>query len=333
MSVVARLAAKKAEDERLAALMAQLDPPRASLSDEDFAKLLVDSPEQLDLRKKDLGCAGVEKLASTFAEARHSHILELDLEGNGIGDAGVISLVNTAGDSLPKLAKLFLNDNEIGGAGLAGLATALTGGSFAHIDTLDLNRNRFGNGGLAALGGAISKGALARLRKLYVSGNGFDDQGLISFSHSIGGVGMLPQLDQLWLSKNGIGDEGATAFFGALGKGGMPALGDLRMMFNRIGDAGIGALLGASRDGALQRLWYLGLSDNAFSDEGLGALEVQQAQIRRSRIILSGRAGAVRGAARRGEACESLAGLLSWRRGAPCQCPAARSDSKVGRPL
>ena len=70
------------------------------------------------------------------------------------------------------LQTLWLNDNNIGDAGLTALAEAVESGALAQLTRLDLDNNRIGDAGLTALAEAIkptADNASGALDKLEVS--------------------------------------------------------------------------------------------------------------------------------------------------------------------
>ena len=74
------------------------------------------------------------------------------LNNNQIGDAGIEALAKAAGGgAMPQLRELRLNNNKIGDAGVEALAKAAATGALASVSTLNLGGNRIGNDGMQAL--------------------------------------------------------------------------------------------------------------------------------------------------------------------------------------
>jgi len=114
-----------------------------------------------------------------------------------------------------------------GDAEASALAQALTfaaaRGALALCQTLYLNNNNIGDAGMTAFAQAIKpvseggSGALSQLKELQLYSNRIGDVGMTAFAQAIkpaseGGSGALPQLIDLGLGENNIGDVGMKAF-------------------------------------------------------------------------------------------------------------------------
>ncbi|KTF94565.1 hypothetical protein cypCar_00021252 [Cyprinus carpio] len=94
----------------------------------------------------DEGCAS---LASAL-RSNPSHLRQLDLIGNKVGDLGINRLVAGLEDPHCKLEKLWLRDCGITDEGCAALASALRSNP-SHLRQLDLTGNKLGNSGVKLL--------------------------------------------------------------------------------------------------------------------------------------------------------------------------------------
>lgn len=80
------------------------------------------------------------------------------------------------------------------------------------------------------------------------------------------------------LSGRPMGDEGVGVLAGALDKGALPHVAELRLQQNEVTDAGLLMLANAIGAGALARLHTLDLSQNAIGDFGFAALAERSAE-------------------------------------------------------
>lgn len=263
----------------------------------------------LDLADNDLGSMGesrregeaargsrgllCETLATMEAGARME---ELWLSYTGMTDESLeafASLVIGPG-KLPRLARLELESNKIGNAGVEALAAALSAGApvaspASCLTSLNLSKNYVGNRGVQALGRALEEGRCSRLRRLDVSGNWVAAPGAMALARVM--TAQTTSLQCLNLAWNDLGDTGMVAFAEHVCKGGggereeepMATLERLELSNNSIGDAGMHALAAALRRApALARLHAIDLTGNDFHALGLMALE---------KVMKGGRAG------------------------------------------
>lgn len=180
--------------------------------------------EDFDLYDKGLSHKDVETLFSAIAIGALASCRRLYLEQNQIGDAGIEALAKAAAcGALPKLVDLRLYGNQIGDIGMEALAQAAATGAMANCQTLDLQLNQIGDSGVEAFAKAVADGAMAGLRNLNLQRNQIGDAGMISLSKALG-KGALPKLGLLALEGNQISDAGLEALSGALATGALPAL-------------------------------------------------------------------------------------------------------------
>ena len=93
------------------------------------------------------------------------------------------------------LQKLYLNGNQIGGAGMAAFAEALKpnpSGALATLTRLDLRYNQIGDEGMKVFSTALSSGALGSLTLLGLDGNHIGDAGMTAFADAIKPTDEIP---------------------------------------------------------------------------------------------------------------------------------------------
>ena len=117
----------------------------------------------------------------------------LDVTRNTVGDAGLAALGDAlARGAFPRLATLYLYNNQIGSRGLAALvqsteagaadggaaadADGAAGAPLARLEKLYVDNNQVGEDGLSAVTRAIDAGRLGSLRSLHLSGNPIKQQ-------------------------------------------------------------------------------------------------------------------------------------------------------------
>ncbi|XP_042620409.1 NACHT, LRR and PYD domains-containing protein 12-like [Cyprinus carpio] len=180
----------------------------------------------------DEGCAA---LVSAL-RSNPSHLRELNLSGNEIGDSGVTLLSAGLADPHCKLEKLWLRDCGITDEGCAALASALTSNP-SHLGHLSLTGNKLGN-----------------------SVNLLSD--VLQNPHC--------KLEKLWLNDCDIKDEGCAALASAL-RSNPSHLRQLNLSLNKIGDSGVTLLSAVLKDPRC-KLEILRLRDCGITDEGCAAL-------------------------------------------------------------
>jgi len=215
-----------------------------------------------------------------------SHIRELDLSGNDLGNRGPILLSKSK--YLTRLDALDLSFNEFGDKGLEALANSPI---FGKLESLQITDNgEFGVPGLRALansqylselirldvsGNYLSDAAIRtvlqgpatqKLRRLLLHGNRLGDSGTAAFAESLIFAKMAEQDRVIDLRRVDMGPTGARALAAARYLATVEAL-DLEG--NSLGDHGLAALAASEH---LTHLRILSLKENRISDDGILAL-------------------------------------------------------------
>ncbi|XP_036418969.1 ribonuclease inhibitor-like [Colossoma macropomum] len=118
-----------------------------------ISDLLQDShcrTQKLKLNKSSI----TEKVCAALSSAlcsNYSHLIELDLSENKLGNSGVKQITKLLSDSNSNLEKLNISDCNITGAGYADLASALKSNPSSHLIELDLRGNDPGDKGVEEL--------------------------------------------------------------------------------------------------------------------------------------------------------------------------------------
>ena len=147
---------------------------------------------ELNAAFKRLDYADVAVLVTLANSGSLRSLTQLFLNDNQIGDAGMIEFSRSiASGSLRSLTTLFLNDNQIGDAGMIEFSRSITNGSLRALTRLDLDDNQIGDAGMTDFSRAIASGSLRVLESLDLSSNQIGDVGMIEFSRSIP-IGSLP---------------------------------------------------------------------------------------------------------------------------------------------
>ncbi|XP_067259746.1 NACHT, LRR and PYD domains-containing protein 12-like isoform X2 [Chanodichthys erythropterus] len=159
------------------------------------------------LEKLMLRCCGVTDegcAALTSALRSNSHLRELDLTDNKIGNECLTLLSAGLKDPHCKLEILRLYSCDITDEGCAALASALRSNS--HLRELDLTLNSIGNGGLMLLSDGL-KDSNCKLEKLMLRDCEVTDEGCVALTSALRSNSHLREMD---LSQNKIGDKGLT---------------------------------------------------------------------------------------------------------------------------
>ncbi|XP_051763960.1 NACHT, LRR and PYD domains-containing protein 12-like isoform X33 [Ctenopharyngodon idella] len=206
----------------------------------------------------DEGCAA---LASALRS--NSHLRELNLSGNIIGDGGLTLLSDGLKDPHCKLEKLRLEDCNITAEGCAALASALRSNS--HLRELDLTDNIIGGGGLTLLSDGL-KDPHCKLEKLRLEDCNITAEGCAALASALRSNSHLRELD---LTDNIIGGGGLTLLSDGL-KDPHCKLEKLRLEDCNITAEGCAALASALRSNS--HLRELDLTDNIIGGGGLTLL-------------------------------------------------------------
>ncbi|XP_056335822.1 NACHT, LRR and PYD domains-containing protein 3-like [Danio aesculapii] len=162
-------------------------------------------------------CKVTDKVCAALASAlrsNSSHLTELDLTGNKLGDSGLKLLTDALKDPHCKLKKLRMRDCGVTDKGCAALASALRSDS-THLTELNLDENKLGNSGVKLLSDGLTD------------------------PHC--------KLEILWLWQCGVRDEGCAALASAL-RSGSSHLRELILSGNKLGDPGVKLLSDGLKD-------------------------------------------------------------------------------------
>ncbi|XP_062873169.1 NACHT, LRR and PYD domains-containing protein 3-like isoform X2 [Trichomycterus rosablanca] len=250
-------------------------------------------------RKAELGDCGVsDKGCAALVSALRSnpsHLRDLSLSQNKLGDSGVKLLSVVLENPHCKLEILRLGDCDVSDKGCAALASALRSNP-SHLRDLDLSQNKLGDSGVTFLSavlenphckleklglvdcGVIDEGCAAlasalrsnpsHLRDLDLSNNELEDSGVKLLSAGLENYHC--KLEKLRLRNCGVSDEGCAALASAL-RSNPSHLRYLDLSHNELGDSGV-KRLSAVLENPHCKLEKLGLYNCGVSDEGCAAL-------------------------------------------------------------
>ena len=197
-----------------------------------LAKLLLD--------KNEIGAEGAAYLADAFGSPG-SHVTELDLASNGLGDEGAAA-IGAALSTSPSLTILSLEGNDIRVDGVSpSFGDSLRVNT--QLERLVLRLNKVGSAGVVAIADGCAENPASGLLSIDLFGNGLGDTAAEALAAALRAPGV--QLQELGLAKNTIGNEGATALAQALESNAALPLRTLILAGNQIGDIGAAALLKA----------------------------------------------------------------------------------------
>ena len=166
-----------------------------------------------------LGSEGVAVLASALVMGTLPSLTSLVLDRTGLGDQGLIGLVDAAaaGGALASLTALSLTHNAIS-EGMALLAARIASGALPRLRALDVSHNLVDTGGIRALAAAVLQGGLAACEDLGLASNRIGDAGIVDLVAALrppdarrGSPSRAPKLRLLRLSGNPIGDVALSA--------------------------------------------------------------------------------------------------------------------------
>ncbi|XP_051763914.1 NACHT, LRR and PYD domains-containing protein 12-like isoform X29 [Ctenopharyngodon idella] len=231
--------------------------------DELLQKLLpvVEASRSAGLGNCNITAEGCAALASALRS--NSHLRELNLNGNIIGDGGLTLLSDGLKDPHCKLEKLRLWGCNITAEGCAVLASALRSNS--HLRELDLTDNKIGGGGLTLLSDGL-KDPHCKLEKLRLEDCNITAEGCAALASALRSNSHLRELD---LTDNIIGGGGLTLLSDGL-KDPHCKLEKLRLEDCNITAEGCAALASALRSNS--HLRELDLTDNIIGGGGLTLL-------------------------------------------------------------
>ncbi|XP_048018291.1 ribonuclease inhibitor-like isoform X1 [Megalobrama amblycephala] len=200
------------------------------------------------------GCA-----ALTSALRSNSHLRELNLSENEIGDKGLMLLSDGLKDHC-KLEKLMLRYCDITAEGCAALASALRSNS--HLRELDLTGNKIGGQGLTLLSDGLED-SHCKLEKLWLYDCYITAEGCAALASALRSNSHLRELN---LSKNNIGDKGLKLLSDGQ-KDPQCKLEKLNLSYCNITAEGCAALTSALRSNS--HLREMNLSGNKIGGAGL----------------------------------------------------------------
>ncbi|XP_058243412.1 NACHT, LRR and PYD domains-containing protein 12-like isoform X2 [Hemibagrus wyckioides] len=256
-------------------------------------------PQRLRLNKSSITHRGCTDLISALT-SNPSHLTELDLSENTLGNSGAIQISMLLKNSSCKLQKLVLSDCNIKEEGYTALAEALKSNPSSHLIELDLRGNDPGESGMKQLRNLINdpKCKLKTLRvlkspdaqkasdhltevlginpilqtDLNLSGKIKGDSGVEQLSVLLKDLLKDPHCrpETLQLSECNLTEKGCSALLTAL-RSEHSTLKELNLSKNRIQDSGV-KLLSEELKNKLCKLETLRLSDCSITEEGYTAL-------------------------------------------------------------
>jgi hypothetical protein len=165
-----------------------------------------------------------------FIVQEASHVASLDWSSLRLDESQAESLFKAFGrDTLPRLARLHLNDNMIGERGGRAMCTALNAGAMMKLEELQLSNNRLGNGGIRALATSVARGALTQLKQIFLNSNQIGDDGIVALAEAVQPTasrpdGALAKCEVLTLAYNQIDRAGVEAMAAACAQGALPSM-------------------------------------------------------------------------------------------------------------
>ncbi|XP_063049271.1 ribonuclease inhibitor-like [Engraulis encrasicolus] len=160
--------------------------------------------QRLGLKSCSITEAGGTALASALSSNPSSHLIELDLDNNKLGDSGVKQISTLLRNPCCKLQTLGLSDCGVTGEGYAALATALKSNP-SHLEELDLRGNDPGHSEVKLLTDLVEDPTY-KLQRLRLLSSGAADVALVYLTAVLGGNPLL--LTELDLRGKISGDSG-----------------------------------------------------------------------------------------------------------------------------
>ena len=145
------------------------------------------------------------------------------LQGNELGDAGLTMLRPLLAGPLSGLTK-FAFGARLTAEGARTLTALLADGHLNGLEVLNLEDNReLGDAGAAAIAGALSAKRLPALKQLRLSGTGMGDAGARALAGALGGA---PKLQTLVVGENAFGPAAKEELKAACAQRGIAAMAD-----------------------------------------------------------------------------------------------------------
>lgn len=251
------------------------DASLRTFADRVLAQGRVPRLARLELESNGIGDAGIEALAGALLRLHHhrtsesSRLTTINLCKNEFGDEGARALAAVlAQGSCPVLARLDLSGNSIAGNGAVALALALVSGGTA-LRVLSLAWNNLADAGVVAFAAEVSK-----RRRQYVGGAEVEERKEEAAATKCEEVKDSDEEEEEDFEKDEEDDDDECSLAAPKeGEEGHSWLERLELSNNSIGDLGIQALATAlQRAPPLARLQTIDLTGNDFHESGVKAL-------------------------------------------------------------